>query len=139
MGKSKYCDLRIKNLGAISGCNIVSCVVEFFLLVVVVMVFRYSLGLSGSGLLTDVLIVLVCILGLAFGLTFVLMMGEAFVRTNKYISRIYSFEESEDMGIRESKAKSMRHVVSRSVIKLRTNKRGVVDCGNIRSEHRAFN
>lgn len=75
MKKIKYCEFTFKNLALISGCNILTSVVEIFLLIVAIMIFRYTLTLSDSNLVRYVLIVLISIMSLAFALTLIHMIS----------------------------------------------------------------
>ena len=88
------------------------------------MVYRYSQGMYESSLLKYVLIVLICILGLAFTLTFLLMIGEAFIKTNRVIGKIYSLEECEAYGLRERAVKTTNRLLgTRKAIKTNDNSR----------------
>jgi hypothetical protein len=60
---------------------------------VAIFVFCYT-NFSESNLFKYVLVAFIIILGLTFSITFALMMGEAFLKTKKYIGHIYSLEES---------------------------------------------
>ena len=101
MKKSKYCEVSIANLSLISSRNILSAIIELFLLIVAAVVFRYSLNPSSSNLLKYSLVAMIGILAFAFCLTSLLMISEAFVKFRKEISQILSVQESEQLGFRD--------------------------------------
>jgi ABC-type multidrug transport system fused ATPase/permease subunit len=137
MKKNKYCEFSLANLSLISGCNILSAIVELFLLIVAAMIFRYSLSLSESTLLRYVLVVMIAILAFAFCLTFLLMMSEAFVKVRKEISQILSVLESEQLGLREIRTKSAK-TLNRTHKNIHT-LHMIASNGPGRGNHRAIN
>ena len=81
-----------------------------FLLALVVLVWRYSLGLQDSALLRRVLLVLACVLSLTACFTLALMASEAFVKTRKEIAQILSIHEAEALGLRELMLRTSHHL-----------------------------
>ena len=93
------------------------------MLVVVIIVYQYSADLYETNMIKYVLISLMAILIVSFGLTVMVMISEAFVKKTKTIGRIYTLEESIEMGLREPTKVSCRDInASAKKLKIRQKK-----------------
>lgn len=73
---------------------------ELLLLAVMGLVLRFSMEFTDSNLFRYVLVGLICFVGFTFLCTLAFILSKTFVKTRKCVGRIYSVEESEELGLR---------------------------------------